>query len=96
MPSIVTLTMNPAVDESTTALRPARPQASMPDPDIRAGRRRDQRRASDPEPGGDALACFPAAGPAGELSSLLDAEGVRHVAMPVNGWTRETSTCWRR
>jgi 6-phosphofructokinase 2 len=40
--------------------------------------------------GGDALALFPAGGPAGALlGTLLDAEGVRHRTWPITGWTRE-------
>ena len=35
--------------EHQRPLRPARPKASLPGPDVRAGRRGDQRRASDPE-----------------------------------------------
>jgi 6-phosphofructokinase 2 len=91
MRSIVTLTMNPAVDESTSVPyvlpdRKLRCQAPTYEPGggginvARAVRKL----------GGDALACFPVAGPAGELlKQLLDAEGVRHTALPVRGWTRE-------
>jgi 6-phosphofructokinase 2 len=40
--------------------------------------------------GGDALAVFPAGGPAGTLlATLLDGEGVAHRARPITGWTRE-------
>ena len=36
------------------------------------------------------MACFPVAGPAGELlKRLLDAEGLRCTPIPVSGWTRE-------
>jgi 6-phosphofructokinase 2 len=91
VPSIVTLTMNPAIDESTSV------PYVLPDQKLRC-------QAPTYEPGGgginvarairklggDALACFPVAGPAGELlRRLLDVEGVRYVAMPVTGWTRE-------
>lgn len=91
MRSIVTLTMNPALDVSTTVPyvlpdQKLRCQAPRYEPGggginvARAVRRL----------GGDALACFPIAGPAGELlRSLLDAEGVRHTIVPVRGWTRE-------
>jgi 6-phosphofructokinase 2 len=79
MLSIVTLTMNPALDESTSVAyvlpdRKLRCQAPAYEPGggginvARAVRKL----------GGDALACFPVAGPAGELlKRLLDAEGVR-------------------
>ncbi len=91
MPGIVTLTMNPALDESTSA------PCVLPDRKLRC-------EAPTYEPGGgginvaravrklggDALACFPVAGPAGTLlTQLLDAEGVRYTAIPIAGWTRE-------
>jgi 6-phosphofructokinase 2 len=89
--SIVTLTMNPAIDTSVSV-----PQV-VPERKLRctAARR---------EPGGgginvaralralgdDAIAGFPAGGPGGALlQDLLDLEGVRQVAIPVRGWTRE-------
>jgi 6-phosphofructokinase 2 len=89
--SVVTLTMNPALDESTSV------EYVIPDRKLRC-------RAPTYEPGGgginvarairklggDALACFPVAGPAGALlTQLLDAEGVRQRAVPTVGWTRE-------
>jgi 6-phosphofructokinase 2 len=47
--------------------------------------------------GGEALALFPAGGPAGALlSSLLDAEGVRHRTVPIAGWTRENMNVTER
>jgi 6-phosphofructokinase 2 len=89
--SIVTLTMNPAVDESTTVPyvlpdRKLRCQALTYEP---GGGGINVARAIR-KLGGNALACFAAAGPAGELlKRLLDAEGVRYIATPVTGWTRE-------
>ena len=91
MRSIVTLTMNPAVDESTSVPyvlpdRKLRCQAPRYEP---GGGGINVARAIR-KLGGDALACFPVAGPAGELlKRLLDAEGLRCIPMPVNGWTRE-------
>jgi 6-phosphofructokinase 2 len=91
MLSIVTLTMNPALDESTSVVyvlpdRKLRCQAPTYEPGggginvARAVRKL----------GGDALACFPVAGPAGELlERLLAAEGVRQMPVPIAGWTRE-------
>jgi len=91
MVSIATLTMNPAIDESTSV------PYVLPDQKLRC-------REPKYEPGGgginvaravrklggDALACFPAAGPGGELlQQLLEAEGVRQMPVPVKGWTRE-------
>ena len=91
MRSIVTLTMNPALDVSTTV------PYVLPDQKLRCEAPRYEpgggginvarvvRRL-----GGDALACFPTAGPAGDrLRGLLDGEGVRHTIVPVRGWTRE-------
>jgi 6-phosphofructokinase 2 len=88
---IVTLTPNPAIDESTTLER------LVPDRKLRCGIPRYEpggggvnvartlRRL-----GGRALAIFPAGGPAGTLlRSLLDAEDVPHLAVPISGWTRE-------
>ncbi len=89
--SIATLTMNPAIDESTAV------PYVLPDQKLRC-------RTPRYEPGGgginvarairklggDALACFPVAGPGGELlKQLLDAEGVRQESVPVGEWTRE-------
>jgi 6-phosphofructokinase 2 len=83
--------MNPAVDESTSVPyvlpdRKLRCQAPTYEP---GGGGINVARAIR-KLGGDALACFPVAGPAGELlRQLLDAEGVRYTAIPVTGWTRE-------
>jgi 6-phosphofructokinase 2 len=91
MLSIVTLTMNPAVDESTSVPyvlpdRKLRCQAPTYEP---GGGGINVARAIR-KLGGDALACFPVAGPAGELlKRLLAAEGLRCTPMPVSGWTRE-------
>jgi 6-phosphofructokinase 2 len=91
MGSIVTLTMNPALDQSTSV------PYVLPDRKLRC-------QAPTYEPGGgginvarairtlggDALACFPVAGPAGTLlQQLLEAEGVPQRPVPVAGWTRE-------
>ena len=99
MPSIVTLTMNPAVDESTTVPyvlpdRKLRCQAPTYEP---GGGGINVARAIR-KLGGDALACFPAAGPAGELlKRLLDARGRAATwrCRSTAGRAR-TSTCWRR
>ena len=90
-PAIVTLTMNPAIDVSTSV------DYVIPDEKLRCGAptyeagggginvARATRRL-----GGDALALFPAGGPAGLLlGSLLAAEGVPHRAIPIAAWTRE-------
>ena len=90
-PPIVTLTMNPAIDLSTpvdrvVADRKLRCGAPVREPGggginvARAVRRL----------GGEALAIFPAGGPAGDLlQELLLREAVPHVAIRTEGWTRE-------
>ena len=88
---IVTLTLNPCIDESASVER------LVPDRKLRCGPTRYEpggggvnvaraiRRL-----GGRALALFPAGGPAGELlQDLLATEGVAHRALPVKEWTRE-------
>jgi 6-phosphofructokinase 2 len=90
-PRLVTLTLNPAIDVSATV------ETVMPDDKLRC-------EAPVYEPGGgginvarairklggDALAVFPAGGPAGALlEALLDAEGVACRTLPIAGWTRE-------
>ncbi len=90
-PPIVTLTANPCVDESTGV------DQVVPDRKLRCGDPRYEpgggginvaraiRRL-----GGEALAVYPAGGPAGELlASLLEREGVAHRPLPIAGWTRE-------
>ena len=89
--SILTLTMNPALDESTSVPyvlpdRKLRCQAPTYEP---GGGGINVARAIR-KLGGDALACFPVGGPAGELiKQLLVAEGVRYEAISVAEWTRE-------
>jgi len=89
--AIATLTMCPALDESTSVpyvlpgkkLRCASPLHEPGGGGINVAR-------AVRKLGGDALAIFPFAGQAGDLLvSLLDAEGVRRDAVPVKGWTRE-------
>lgn len=89
--SIVTLTFNPCVDESTSV------DQVIADRKLRCGPPRYEpgggginvaraiRRL-----GGEALAVYPAGGSAGELlASLLSREGVSHRPLPIEGWTRE-------
>lgn len=90
-PPIVTLTVNPAVDESTVV------EEVVPDRKLRCA---DLRR----EPGGggvnvarsvhrlggDGLAVFTCGGPAGKLlEELLEREGVRQHPVAIRGWTRQ-------
>ena len=90
-PPIVTVTMTPAIDLSTPVERvvadrklrcglPVREPGGGGVNVARAVRRL----------GGEALALFPAGGPAGDLlQELLLGEGVPHVAIRTEGWTRE-------
>ena len=91
MLSIVTLTLNPALDASTSVayvLPDRKLRCETPTYEPGGGGINVARAIR--KLGGDALACFPIAGPAGELlRRLLDAEGVRQAPIPVAGWTRE-------
>ena len=94
MPAIVTLTLNPAIDVSTsteqvTAERKLRCEAARRDPG--GGGINVARVVS--RLGGEALAVFTAGGFSGEqLKALIEAEGVASLAIPVNGETREDFT----
>ena len=90
-PPIVTLTVNPCIDESAAVDR------VIPDRKLRCGPPRYEpgggginvaraiRRL-----GGEALAIYPSGGAAGELlRALLAAEGVLQRPLPITGWTRE-------
>jgi len=91
MSEIVTLTMNPAIDESTSvdhvvSDRKLRCRAARYEPGggginvSRAIRRL----------GGDSLAIYPAGGSAGTLLySLLEKEGVDQMPIAIEAWTRE-------
>ena len=90
MAQIVTLTMNPAIDESAsvdyvvseTKLRcgPARYDAGGGGINVARAATRLK---------GHALAVYVAGGPAGELlDRLLDGEGVPRLSLPIAGWTR--------
>jgi 6-phosphofructokinase 2 len=91
MSAVVTLTLNPAIDESTSV------EHVISERKLRCG-------PTLYEPGGgginvsrvlhrlgdDAPAIYPAGGPAGELlGRLLDGEGVPHRPVPIEAWTRE-------
>ena len=91
MPDVVTLTLNPSLDESTSV-----------DHVISESKLRCARTTYEPGGGGinvsrvlhrfgrEAPAIYPSGGPAGVLlGRLLDAEGVRHRPVAIEAWTRE-------
>ena len=92
MGTIVTLTMNPALDIATSTdrvvpthkLRCAPPRYDPGGGGINVARAVHAL-------GGDAVAIFPVGGPAGEMiHHLLDQEGVRHHPIVIGGFTRES------
>jgi 6-phosphofructokinase 2 len=92
MGTIVTLTMNPALDIATSTdrvipthkLRCAPPRYDPGGGGINVARAVHAL-------GGDAVAIFPVGGPAGEMiHHLLDQEEVRHDAIAIDGFTRES------
>ena len=88
---IVTLTANPCIDESASIDR------LVPDRKLRCGAPRYEPGGGGinvaravRKLGGRALAVFTAGGPAGALlRSLLEAEDVPALPLPISGWTRE-------
>ena len=91
VPPIVTLTVNPCVDESADVDR------VVPDRKLRCGAPRYEPGGGGINVaravhrlGGEALAIYPAGGPAGDLlRTLLADEGVPQRAIPIASWTRE-------
>lgn len=94
MSEIVTLTMNPALDKSAQVDRVI-PEHKLRCTDVRAdpgGGGINVARAIR-KLGGDAVAFFLSGGPTGELlEKLLEQEGVRHRAIPIREWTRDSLT----
>jgi 6-phosphofructokinase 2 len=92
MAAIVTLTMNPALDiaTSTERVEPTHKlRCSMPRYDPGGGGINVARAAH--ALGGDAIAIFPAGGAAGEMIQyMLEQQGVRHHAIAISGFTRES------
>ncbi|MEW5743960.1 MAG: 1-phosphofructokinase family hexose kinase [Nitrospirota bacterium] len=91
MKTIVTLTMNPAIDTSTSVdqvlperkLRCAPPHYDPGGGGINVSRAMHRL-------GGESAALFTAGGPTGQmLKGLLDSEGIINYPVPVQGWTRE-------
>jgi len=94
MGTIVTLTMNPALDIATSTDRVIpthKLRCSPPRYDPGGGGINVARAVH--AMGGDAVAIFPVGGPAGEMiHRLLDQEGVRHFPIAIGGFTRESLT----
>src|SRR3974377_2197982 len=92
MGTIVTLTMNPALDiaPSTDRVIPTHKlRCSMPRYDPGGGGINVARAVH--ALGGDAAAVFPIGGPAGEMvRHMLQQEGVAHHAVAISGFTRES------
>ena len=88
---IVTLTVNPCIDESAAVDR------VIPHRKLRCGSPRYEPGGGGINVaraivrlGGEALAVYPAGGAAGELlDALLDGEGVPRRSLPIAGWTRQ-------
>ena len=92
MATIVTLTMNPALDIATSTERvdpTHKLRCSMPRYDPGGGGINVARAVH--ALGGDAVAIFPVGGPAGEMiRHMLQQEGVAYHAIPIAGFTRES------
>ena len=94
MKSILTLTVNPAIDVAAAVPK------VFPDHKLRCGvARRDAGGGGLNVSrairllGGKSLACYFAGGPSGEmLEALLEAEMLLHRRLPIKGWTRENFT----
>jgi 6-phosphofructokinase 2 len=94
MPTIVTLTMNPAIDKSASVdhvvpehkLRCTDPRAEPGGGGINVSR-------AIRNLGGESLALYLAGGPPGEhFDLLLDEAGIDHRPIAIEGWTRESFT----
>ena len=92
MPSIVTLTMNPAVDENTSVdyvYSDAKLRCRAPSVEAGGGGINVARAVV--RLGGDALAVYAAGAPSGDLlRRVLDREGVPQQALPIGGTTRSS------
>ncbi len=90
MPPIVTLTMNPALDENSSVeyvFSDAKLRCRAPSLEPGGGGVNVARAVA--RLGGEALAVYAAGGPSGDLlKQLLDQEGVPQLPIPIGGWTR--------
>jgi 6-phosphofructokinase 2 len=87
---IVTLTLNPAIDESSSVdsvVSEAKLRCRQPRYDPGGGGINTARAIR--RLGGEALAVYSAGGPSGKLlGELLEREGVARLEIPIEGWTR--------
>ncbi len=91
MKSIVTLTLNPAIDESTT-VENIHPEHKMrcASPKYEAGGGGINVSKALRRLGGESIAIFPAGGPTGVLlKSLVEGEGLTWQAVEIKNWTRQ-------
>ena len=91
MKSIITLTMNPAIDKSTSVAQViAERKLYCNSPRFEPGGGGVNVSRAIRKLGGESTALFPCGGPAGEyLLKLLQQEGLACRPIPVKGWTRE-------
>lgn len=91
MKSIVTLTLNPAIDKSSSVDHVVAERKLYCDaPRFEPGGGGINVSRAVRKLGGDSLAIYPSGGAAGEtLQQLLSREGLRHRPVPVKGWSRE-------
>ena len=91
MKMIVTLTMNPAIDKSSSVEHViAERKLYCKTPRFEPGGGGINVTRAIKKLGGDSVALYPSGGPTGEmLQFLFDQEGLTHRPIPFNGWTRE-------
>lgn len=91
MQAIITLTMNPAIDKSTSVDRvvPEHKLRCKPPRHEPGGGGINVSRAIH-KLGGESIAFYPAGGPTGQmLKELLEREKINHHPIPIEDWTRE-------
>lgn len=91
MENILTLTMNPAIDKSSSVgnvVAERKLYCSAPRFEPGGGGINVSRAVR--KLGGESLALYPSGGPTGEmLQFLFDQEGLTHLPIPIKGWSRE-------
>src|SRR3972149_4965585 len=91
MKTIVTLTMNPSIDKSSSVEHVvAERKLYCKTPRFEPGGGGNNATRAIKKLGGESVALYPSGGPTGEmLRSLFKQEGLDHRPIPFNGWTRE-------